>query len=479
MEYPSLDLLGQGFEKLKRRASQYGSDFVEPFTRPIPNMEGGNRPFNMAEMWANSKALAKQMEDKRAKGMEGMSGLDKLALSTMATPIVGDIAGLAADAQRFYQDPESRTPTNFGLSALGAIPFVPYMGAMVKGQKGASPFEAKRMDAAKELEKAGVPRETILEQTGWWKGPDKQWRAEIDDSAFKMNPQAPQMSEHGFKTAKGSDVFEHQPLKLSYPEMLENTTVSFNPSISSRGEVRTLRGSKLLGTDDFHSMQLNDPASEIASQNKINHRKKVLADTIGDKEGNIKTFMDDGMTRVEAEAEYLDEVEYWKDAVREAHNEKKLGFMPGTPSTALHESQHIVQGIEGFGRGGSPEEFMSDIVRAKNEQDSMIRSINDQMRENVRIRDKLELSKYEPGVQSRIDEFDDEYQKLIAMKTPYIHNYISDPLMSASDKYRSLSGEAESRAVQSRRNLTPAQRKSRPFWMDFDVPESDQIVRFK
>jgi len=59
--------------------------------------------------------------------------MDKLALGTAPIPILGDVTGLAADARMFAQEPESRTPLNFGLSALGALPFVPAMSAIVRG----------------------------------------------------------------------------------------------------------------------------------------------------------------------------------------------------------------------------------------------------------------------------------------------------------------------------------------------------------
>jgi hypothetical protein len=42
-------------------------------------------------------------------------------------PGIGDAAGIAADAQMYLTDPSSRTPGNFALSALGALPFVPSM----------------------------------------------------------------------------------------------------------------------------------------------------------------------------------------------------------------------------------------------------------------------------------------------------------------------------------------------------------------
>lgn len=43
--------------------------------------------------------------------------------------------------------------------------------------------------------------------------------------------------------------------------------------------------------------------------------------------------------------------------------------------------------------------------------------------------------------------------------------------------YNKIAGEVEARAVQARRDLTPEQRRERPPWLDYDVPESQQIVR--
>lgn len=43
--------------------------------------------------------------------------------------------------------------------------------------------------------------------------------------------------------------------------------------------------------------------------------------------------------------------------------------------------------------------------------------------------------------------------------------------------YNRLAGEVEARAVQKRLDMTPDQRRSRPPWEDYDVPEDQQIVR--
>jgi hypothetical protein len=58
--------------------------------------------------------------------------LDTVALATTPVPVVGDLAGGIADAKRMYDNPEERTPMNFGLSALGLLPFIPSMGSIKK-----------------------------------------------------------------------------------------------------------------------------------------------------------------------------------------------------------------------------------------------------------------------------------------------------------------------------------------------------------
>ena len=56
--------------------------------------------------------------------------LTSAAMATSTTPVVGDIVGLAADAEMYATDPESRTPVNFALTAAGLVPFVPAASAV-------------------------------------------------------------------------------------------------------------------------------------------------------------------------------------------------------------------------------------------------------------------------------------------------------------------------------------------------------------
>ncbi len=58
-------------------------------------------------------------------GENQMAPTDLAAIITSSVPIVGDVLGLAADADMYFRDPQSRTLLNYLLSAAGIVPGVP------------------------------------------------------------------------------------------------------------------------------------------------------------------------------------------------------------------------------------------------------------------------------------------------------------------------------------------------------------------
>ncbi|MCL4183751.1 MAG: hypothetical protein KJ011_09930 [Burkholderiaceae bacterium] len=56
--------------------------------------------------------------------------LDTASVATTPVPIAGDVIGLLADANRMYDQPVERTPTNVALAMLGLLPFMPSAGAL-------------------------------------------------------------------------------------------------------------------------------------------------------------------------------------------------------------------------------------------------------------------------------------------------------------------------------------------------------------
>lgn len=109
-------------------------------------------------------------------------------------------------------------------------------------------------------------------------------------------------------------------------------------------------------------------------------------------------------------------------------------------SFMLHEAQHRAQAKEGYARGGNYMQFTPEEIAA-------------------------------------------ERARLMAVPEGNGWTSVGNTSGDMSDRevghslYRRLAGEAEARLVQKRMDMTPDERRARPPWLDYDVPESQQIVR--
>ena len=84
--------------------------------------------------------------------------LTSAAMATSTTPVVGDIVGLAADAEMYATDPESRTPVNFALTAAGLVPFVPAASAVRNVARADTPAADAVKGSVLDAEIGGSPR---------------------------------------------------------------------------------------------------------------------------------------------------------------------------------------------------------------------------------------------------------------------------------------------------------------------------------
>jgi len=347
--------------------------------------------------------------------------LQAAALASAPIPGVGDVFGIAADAQMFANEPDSRTPLNFGLSALGLLPLVPpavaSAGALgylmnrggqmsdfsrmfpsqagIVGGRRAATADLGALAKAEDMASSGASREAIFADTGWWKGGDGQWRFEIDDSAARVvdaeNP------------GRLADRFSHPAAFSAYPD--------------AAGTV--------------YSPRLNDTGTSEGAY-------AVLRENIdlGEKYGG--QFLS-GEGRITASAPNAEELR----------------------SVTLHEMQHRTQDAEGFATGGTPKMAVNidvgDAVAS--------------MRKKLSALELKYSGIYSGGSQSA--ESSDLYREIAELEDDIDAMESGDAFLN----YRHLAGEAEARTVQARRNMTAAERKARPFWQDFDVPEAEQIVR--
>lgn len=113
-------------------------------------------------------------------------------------------------------------------------------------------------------------------------------------------------------------------------------------------------------------------------------------------------------------------------------------------STMLHELQHAIQEKEGFGVGGN----VDTMARLKSTIYDKIGELNSQMGSYVKAMDASTDPAEKALLRQQYDAAMEERMKLV----PFAQ---LDPM----DAYRALMGEVEARLTQTRRDLTPEQRK--------------------
>jgi hypothetical protein len=329
--------------------------------------------------------------------------LDAGALAVSPVPVVGDIAGLANDVRHYVNDPESRTWTNFGLSALGTLPLVPPFMATFAGI-GAKTADFGALAKAKELQASGAPREDVWRETGWFQGVDGSWKFEIDDSGAKLT---------GADSGTMREVVDHPTLYEAYPQMADVPT-SVSPGRYDAGTGYSQYGS-WSGTFDEPGIM---PELTIASRTKS-----------------------------------------------------------GLPS-AVHEGQHGVETIEGWARGGNTMSAFSGPPKES------AFPIYQQM-----VREALQPPPYADFLvkQNMVDGPDAKaaYESVLETTKNYRKKGLPQWLDrmyqegAAEQWYRRQAGEALARNAASRTGLSAPERAARAPWLDYDVPENEQIVRFR
>lgn len=184
------------------------------------------------QMMAQS-AKVRQTTPRKQQSLVDLMNIAAIGLSPV--PVIGDALGLGADAYRYATDPTSRTPLNFGLTALGALPFIPPASAIFGGVL-AKTANLDKKTLAEGMEKVGRSRDDIWKETGWFKGDDGKWRFEIGDESAKFRATFDAAhSLSGNKPWGGTEgpiggMLSHDALYKAYPELLRNERVLLHKS---------------------------------------------------------------------------------------------------------------------------------------------------------------------------------------------------------------------------------------------------------
>jgi hypothetical protein len=140
-------------------------------------------------------------------------------------------------------------------------------------------------------------------------------------------------------------------------------------------------------------------------------------------------------------------------------------------STLLHEGMHGVQDIEGFGRGANTTGLRPGTPAWQIYQERLkaIRKPMPREEFDARFADPQSLYTYEKYLK--------EHKAGLRKNAQMLDRAAQET--AVQEAYRRASGEVEARNVQKRMNMTAEERRATPPWKTQDVPDEQQIVRFR
>jgi hypothetical protein len=113
-------------------------------------MQGGPAPAGMASAQTAIQNAAQRPQPKPM-GQQVADVLGGVALPLSTVPVVGDVAGLGADAAMYANYPEERTALNYGLTLAGMLPFVPGAAGVRAAEGALDMSQAARMQRAQDM----------------------------------------------------------------------------------------------------------------------------------------------------------------------------------------------------------------------------------------------------------------------------------------------------------------------------------------
>ena len=306
-----------------------------------------------------------------------------------------------------FDDNDIKIKNHFQFQIIGEL------GARELDRNAESNERIANLETAKRMEEAEKDANVIRLATGWEKGADGKWKYEIDDSKVHFN-----LYDAMEEWDEMHPRYEELREKLFKTELSEEEQKEFDQWVDERNEVSDKH------TDMDFSEKLLGKTFRLPEVMRHNELFKAYPELKYVTVSIKKTGENGTLGNASYEDKHINLYRHEKDTDGFEEWEKKAG------SVLLHEVQHIIQGIEGFAKGASPEMFEESP---------------------------------EASEQSSIG------RKIVADGKSF---------MSAMEAYRASAGEVESRNVQTRMRFTPKQRINTLLSDTADIAPKDQIVMF-
>lgn len=355
-----------------------------------------------------------------------------------------------------------RTPEGALETALDWSPLA--LGTFIG--KNSKLWNPSKADLAQQLEKSGISPEDIWKQTGTVRGVEGALRQEISDAPAKFNT-AQDLTEKANQlklrnqelkqivasVKNQKDLFPKQltEAKRPYKEEIERNLNLLNknyglldrPEIGNYAPLVVEHPELYKAYPDMERIVINQGINKGDSSFGAYYPSKNLD---------------------------ADSLSVYKAALnRTAEGNPNWGGK----STSLHELQHAVQERENFARGGSSDEFLSELTNEKDLINNQISELNKQMSILAKS------DKMTPIEQNAYDMLMEQRMQLVPRA-----QQLQDPVYlrdEAFKQYQRLGGEAESRLTQERMGLSPEERLQHfPYKQGkygLDVPFNELLVR--
>ena len=330
---------------------------------------------------------------------------------------------------------------------------------------------------AQEMETIGADMESIRKATGWHKGRDGKWRFEIDDSSMRFDRGG---ERRGIDRSTAMREYNRSWNVLTGREMTEQQRSALRRYINEANSGSFDEALYRQLADEFGSAFEDYAAAlEARKESRDYSEGKVLADYLRHDAlfAAYPELRNAGIT-----FEKLEEGTHGYYSAKEnaIHLSNKLKNAP--ESTLIHEIQHIIQRIEGFSGGSSPEYWArkdyengtSVSERLQKRYDDLLNGLSreDQNRYIRYTELERELGRLFLAEESSEDgrkyarleaEQDKLYEELWQnewfRKLLDLDRKIGNPSEEYYRLYRNTAGEIEARDSENRRGLTAEQRK--------------------
>lgn len=287
---------------------------------------------------------------------------------------------------------------------------------------GSKAFDKAMAFTASKMEKKGLSPQEIWKETGTVRGPDGQWRQEISDADAKFVTSAEMLDKAAL--LKQGIAENKQKIKESkeYPDLFPKELSKAQKALREENKANK----ELVDTYQYNQKFTGSPANLALEHPELYKAYPDLAD-VRVMQGTYNPS-------------YLGSFSPKYNALE--ITEKGLNYDPR--STVLHEMQHAIQEQEGFGVGGN----VDTMARLRSTVMNKIGDLNSQMGSYVKAMDASTDPLEKAALKQQYDAAMEERMKLV----PFAQ-------LEPFDAYRALMGEAEARLTQTRRDLTPEQRK--------------------